>query len=175
MEESESMAGKANLHDSATPTHFSQVLLLCIGLTLGTARAEAPDPSLSCGDGAESVRLQLRIEGLRSARGNITVTLYPDDAKRFLAPRGKLARIRVPATQPTTQICIGLPAPGRYEVALYHDENDDHHFNRSWIGLPQEGYGFSNNPKSLTGLPSIEDTRFSAGAGDNRLSIQLHY
>lgn len=169
------MAGKAKQHDATALRHFSGALLICIGLVLQATRADEAQPSLVCDEQPDSVRLHLRVEGLHSARGNITVTIYPDDPERFLVRHAKLALMRAPATQPTTSICLRLPAPGRYEIALYHDENDDHHFNRSWIGLPEEGYGFSNNPRSLTGLPTIEDARFSAGVGDTTLSIELHY
>ncbi|MDB5985900.1 MAG: hypothetical protein JWR16_953 [Nevskia sp.] len=136
------MAGKAKQHAAAALRHFSRALLACIGLTLGVAQGDAAEPSLACDAQPGSVRLRLLVEGLHSARGNITVTVYPDDPKRFLAPHGKLARVRAPATQPTTQVCLRLPAADRYEVALYHDENDDHHFNRSWTGLPVEGTAF---------------------------------
>ena len=35
-------------------------------------------------------------------------------------------------------------------MAIYHDANGDHDFNRSLVGLPTEGFGFSNNPETKT-------------------------
>jgi len=169
------MAAQRKQKPAKALAHSSRAWLLCIGLLAARVAADTPDPALACDESPQSVRLHLRVSGLHSERGNITVTVYPDDAKRFLVPHGKLARLRAPAIQPSTSICLRLPAPGRYEIALYHDENNDHHFNRSWIGLPEEGYGFSNNPDTLTGLPTIEDARFSAAAGDTALDIRLRY
>jgi len=38
---------------------------------------------------------------------------------------------------------------------LLDDENDNKKMDYNWFGLPQEGYGFSNNEKaSIAGAPS---------------------
>lgn len=147
------------------------LLSLCL-LAPGRAAAEEP---IACSGAPDEVRLQLRFSGLHAARGNVTITVYPDDAARFLAKRGKLLRVRVPATAPVTAACLVLPAAGHYAITAYHDENGDHRFNRTLIGLPDEGYGFSNNPKTLTGLPSFESVRFAAQAGDNAIEIRIRY
>lgn len=150
------------------------LLVAVLGAT--SARpAAAADVDPACTGAADEVRLQLRVQGLRSSKGNITVTVYPDDADRFLAKGGKLLRVRLPAAAPVTRGCVRVPAAGHYEISVYHDENDDRHFGRSLLGLPAEGYGFSNNPKSLIGLPSFEAVRFPAAAGDNPLAIDLVY
>lgn len=148
---------------------------LLIATLLGSAPATAADPDPACTGTADEVRLQLRVQGLRSAKGNVTVTVYPDDAGRFLAKGGKLLRVRLPAAAPVTSGCIRVPAAGHYEISVYHDEDDDHHLGRTLLGLPKEGYGFSNNPKSLVGLPSFESVRVPAAAGDNALAIDLDY
>ena len=105
----------------------------------------------------------------------MAVTLYPDDPKRFLAPKGKLARQRVAAKTPLTTTCFYLPKPGFYALAVYHDENGDHDFNRTLIGMPAEGFGFSNNPSTKTGLPAYKAVRFEAKAGETESRITLRY
>ena len=153
----------------------SPVAALFLGLLWtisGSARAEDPAP---CTNAPDEVHLRLTFTGLHSDAGHITITIYPDDAKRFLARGGKLFKTSVPAHRPLTTACVLVPAAGYYAISVYHDENDDHHFNRTLIGLPDEGYGFSNNPKTLIGLPSLSDVRVEAKAGDNPFAIALHY
>lgn len=128
-----------------------------------------------CGAGLNEVRLHVIVSGMHSARGNITITVYPDNAARFLAKGGKLSRQRVPTTLPATGACFSLPAPGSYAVTVYHDEDGDNKFKRTLIGLPDEGYGFSNNPKTLIGLPSLREVRFPAAVGDTSIDIALTY
>jgi len=137
----------------------------------GSAAAQAP---VECtpGDGAAKVRA--RVTGMRAPEGNVTITVYADDEKRFLARGGKLARQRVPTVLPLTEACFALP-PGRYAIAVYHDANGDHDFNRKLTGLPAEGYGFSNNPATRFGIPSLKDVRFEAVAGEVPVYITLKY
>lgn len=149
-------------------------VLICAASTLlgGIARGQVV---ATCTGAPSEVRLQLQITGLHSGAGQVTITVYPDDPKRFLARGGKLLRERVPAQFPVTHACIVVPTPGHYAISVYHDEDGNQKFNRSLIGLPAEGYGFSNNPKSLIGLPDLKDVRIPAAAGDNPFTITLTY
>ena len=128
-----------------------------------------------CDGSATQARLMVRITGIESQKGNLTITVYPDDADRFLAKGGKLSRQRVPVAMPLTATCFTLPSAGSYAVAVYHDANDDHDFNRTFVGMPDEGYGFSNNPVTKLGLPGFKEVRFAAKAGDNPVYIKLTY
>ncbi|BBK41115.1 hypothetical protein STVA_11350 [Allostella vacuolata] len=142
-----------------------------LALPLGAAAAAQTD----CRGAPGEVRLMLTIAGVRAAAGVITVTVYPDDPARFLAPRGKVARLRVPAARPATVACLAVPAAGAYALAIYHDEDGDRKFTRSAVGLPAEGYGFSNDASTLLGPPSFAAARFVARAGDNPMAITLKY
>lgn len=139
----------------------------------------APSPVLAadvaCPADAGATALEIHIKGLRSADGLVTVTVYPDDPKRFLAPRSKLSRVRVPAAQPETTVCIEVPKPGVYAVATYHDEDGDTKFNKTFLGFPKEGYGFSRNPGGLIGIPSFSQVKFTAHEGANPLTIDISY
>ena len=129
----------------------------------------------TCVAGAEQLRMQVSVAGLRNAKGEVAITLYADDRERFLAKGGKLLRQRVKAVLPLTSACFVLPAKGFYAVSVYHDANADHDFNRSFIGMPVEGFGFSRNPKTRLGLPSLDEVRVAADLGDNPVQIQLIY
>lgn len=138
------------------------------------AAAEVPAPAPGCsGDG---IGLEISVTGIREPKGNITITVYPDDKKRFLAKGGKLSRVRIKAEAPVTTACLALPSAGTYAIAVYHDENADGKFNRNFIGLPEEGYGFSNNAEINLAPPSFEAVKFNAGkSGLTRLSITMRY
>jgi uncharacterized protein (DUF2141 family) len=152
---------------SALATAFL-ALAMTFGLAAGAAAAE-------CEGQPSQTRLDVQVYGLRAARGEVAVTVYPDDARRFLAPRGKLLRARVPAQTPTTTACFWLPQPGYYAVAVYHDANGDEDFNRSLVGLPTEGFGFSNDAPTPTGLPAFKAVRFRVGPGDSQIRVKLRY
>ena len=152
------------------------VVRSAVGLLLAAGcSAMAMAETIPCDASATQVRLQVRVMGVAKPSGNITMTVYPDSSERFLAKGGKLARQRVPAQMPVTSACFVLPAAGQYAIAIYHDANDDHDFNRTFVGMPNEGFGFSRNPKTRLGLPSLSEVRFAVVAGDNPVEIQLTY
>lgn len=124
---------------------------------------------------ADQLRLQVVVEGVKRAKGNVTITVYADDEKKFLARGGKFDRQRVLAQTPVTEACFQLPLAPHYAIAVYHDANGDHDFNRNLLGLPAEGYGFSRNPESLIGLPPLADVRFPTRPGLTRVDVRLRY
>jgi uncharacterized protein (DUF2141 family) len=122
---------------------------------------------------ANASRLTVQVNGVRSARGEVAITVYPDDKRRFLSRGGKLARVRVRAAS-TVRACFWLP-PASYEVAVYHDANGNQDFDRTLVGLPAEGFGFSNDPETKIGLPPISAARFRLAAGEGSIAIQMKY
>lgn len=120
-------------------------------------------------------RLHVLVTGAHRVAGNVTFTLYGEDPSRFLAHHGSVALQRVTLTGSTAEACFALSAPGTYAVAVYHDENDNHRLDRTLLGLPAEGYGFSNNVTPLLGLPSFGSVRLRIGPGDTRITIKLLY
>ena len=134
------------------------------------------DTAAGCDAAApDQAPLTVSVSGMRSDKGNITITIYPDDASHFLDGAYKLARQMVPVTLPVTTACFVLPAPGTYAVALFHDENNDHHLNTNALGIPTEGYGFSNNPTLYFGPPGLDKVRFALHPGDNPIDIRMKY
>lgn len=133
-------------------------------------------PTQACdADDSSQVRLQIQVSRMRSPDGSINVTIYPDDSAHFLDGKYKIARQIFPVVRPLTMLCLVLPAPGYYAVALFHDENENRHFDTNFLGIPVEGYGFSNNPRLTLGPPPLKEARFSVHAGDNPISIGLTY
>ncbi len=138
--------------------------------------ALADDVQASCDTvGPGQATLHVKVSGMRSPNGNVTITIYPDDAAHFLDGKFKLARQKVPVTLPVTTACFALNVPGAYAVALFHDENGDGHLNTGTLGIPTEGAGFSNNPTLYFGPPSLEKVRFALHPGDNSVDVRVKY
>ena len=152
-------------------TLFKSILLaLTIVGVAGTSAARAD----ACAPDAKT-SLEISVSDIRAPIGNITITIYPGIKNRFLKKRGKISRLRVKAMSPVTIACMPVPSSGTYAVVLYHDENEDGEFNLSMIGVPQEGYGFSNNATGFLGPPSYDAVKFNAGEGITHLDISVRY
>jgi uncharacterized protein (DUF2141 family) len=128
-----------------------------------------------CEGRPSNTRLIVQVGRLRSNQGEVAVTVYPSDPRRFLAPHGKLLRVRAKAGAPVTEACFYLPKPDAYAVAVYHDANANRDFDRNAVGLPVEGFAFSNDAPSKVGLPTFADARFTARPGDTILRVRMRY
>jgi len=137
----------------------------------------ADETAAACAPGDEATgrpRLLVTVTGAKPVVGNVTVTLYGANPAAFLAHRGSIALTRVALASSQAEACFTLSAPGAYAVAVYHDANDNHHFDRTLLGLPAEGYGFSNNVVPLL-LPSFASARIAVPPGETRIAIRLIY
>jgi uncharacterized protein (DUF2141 family) len=139
-------------------------------LFVAAAPAEPP-----CTGTPSATRLLVRVENVRSSRGLVAVTLYTDVRRKFLAKRGSLYVGRVPARQGRTDVCIHVPRPGIYALAVYHDADSDRSFDRTGLGLPSEGFGFSNNPPTFLGMPNFGSVRISVPRSGTRTMVKLKY
>ncbi len=128
-----------------------------------------------CTGPASATWINVTAEGLRNGDGLLAVTLYADNSRKFLAKKGSLYVGRVQASAGTLRACIFLPQPGVYALALYHDENANRKFDRTAIGFPAEGYGFSNNPATLAGLPSFRSVRLNVARTGLSTRVQMKY
>jgi len=109
--------------------------------------------------------IRIIISNLHNEKGHVLVSLfkdgtgYPDDASKAfrkikLDISGKKAAV----------LFTGLPA-GNYAVSILHDENDDQKMNKNNLGIPKEGYGFSNNVVGAFGPPSWSRASFAHKPG----------
>lgn len=140
------------------------------------AAAQAPaTPPAGCTGTPSATWINVVASGLRNGNGLLAVTLYEDKPSKFLVRHGSLYVGRVNASEGTTTACIFVPRPGVYALALYHDENANQSFDRTGIGFPAEGFGFSNNPPTLAGLPSFRSVRLNIPRTGLTTRVQMKY
>lgn len=65
--------------------------------------------------------------------------------------------------------------PGTYALAVIHDENMNGKMDTNWLGVPEEGYGFSSGATVSMSAPSFEEASFSYDGEDLDLTISLNY
>ena len=157
------------------------IMLAVLGAVFGAADLAmaagdaSPPPPADCLGAPGKTWLRVVVDGVHSAKGEIAITIYPDDPSRFLIHHGSLFVDRAPAATGSTSACIFLPKPAVYVIAIYHDENSNGSFDRNSLGLPTEGYGFSNNPPTLLGLPAFRSVRLNVVHSGLAAHIHLTY
>lgn len=69
---------------------------------------------------------------------------------------------------------LQLPS-GRYAVIVFHDENDNGLLDTDFLGIPTEGYGFSNNAMGVFGPPSFAAVAVTLAGANVSIVISLNY
>jgi uncharacterized protein (DUF2141 family) len=147
-------------------------LAAVVGVCLGSLAT--PVLAQACGGQPSGTKLKVVIDGVRGDQGLMTVTLYSPDNGKFLREKGEIAVLRAPSQAPSTDMCLWLPGPGPYAVAVYDDLNENHRFDHTLVA-PLEPYGFSNNPRLLFGPPSAGAAKIDVAEGETTIHIQLRY
>lgn len=65
-------------------------------------------------------------------------------------------------------------SPGTYALAVIHDEDKDGDLD-TFLGIPTEGLGCSNNAKGSFGPPPYSAARFTVGAEGAKQAISMVY
>ena len=145
------------------------LVLFLAAMTIG------PD-AMAAACGQSPTDIVVRISNLRNGMGNVVAELYPNDPANFLKGRVRIGRAFQPAVaEGTVDVCLTAPEPGTYAVAVYHDENANIKFDKTWIGLPAEGFGVSNNPGMLFGPPPFDEAKFEALLGPTVIPVEIRY
>lgn len=124
----------------------------------------------------DSVTLTVAINGIKHQQGQICLRIY-DNERGF--PLGNSSEIESKCTKITgnslKQKFTGL-RKGTYAVAVIDDQNRDTKLNRDFLGIPEEGFGISNNPtvSITTGTPKFEEASFTL-AQNQTIEIVMKY
>jgi uncharacterized protein (DUF2141 family) len=99
------------------------------------------------------------VRGLRNDHGELVGGLYTS-ARVWLGANRAAADCHADIQSGEAR-CVfeGVPS-GRVAFAAMHDEDGDGQLDRDMLGLPQEGYAFSNDVREPFGPPSFEAAAF---------------
>ena len=118
--------------------------------------------------GPEVKKLRIFIES-NSSGGDIHVAIYENKVD-FLTQYVFTSEVKK-STYDTTSFLFSLQK-GEYAVSVYHDVNGNGVFDKNWLGIPKEPYGFSRNARKKFGPPEFEDSRIFLDK-DEYISIGL--
>lgn len=123
---------------------------------------------------ADAPSIVVEIGGLRSSRGVVRGALFRS-RDGWTEEGREIATCEARIHAGRASCVIAGVAPGRYAFAFLHDEDGDGELDRDWIGIPQEGFGFSNDAAPGLGPPSFESARFAHEEASTTLSVRARY
>jgi len=99
------------------------------------------------------VTLTIEIRNLENNSGSVVLDFRNGNDEEVKAFTEKI-------TDKQCIITVNDLKPGKYAFKYFHDENNNKKLDTNFIGMPKEGFGFSNDAKGKFGPPHFEDTVF---------------
>jgi uncharacterized protein (DUF2141 family) len=149
------------------PQTLFKTIAGCAGLA---ASLFAPAPGATQ---QEAVRLEVRVEGFRSARGQVALALF-DDPDEFAARANPVRRAYLTIAAAEAHWIVESVPPGEYALLAYHDENGNGELDFRPLGIPKEPIAVSNGAGRLLGPPRFESAKFAVGGDTTHLTLQLN-
>lgn len=119
--------------------------------------------------------MKINVEGLREVKGQLMVFVF-NNADDFPTKKDHAVfSKKVPVSGASMEIIFEGVSAGTYGVAVYHDENMNDKMDRSWYGMPTEGYGASNDAKGTLGPPKFDDAKLEFNESQKSVKIIIHY
>ena len=146
----------------------------CIALFAVLVFAILPAAALAQSSSCPSI--VVKVLNIRNSAGTIGCALFESPVGfpiEFLRYATNINVIKIRDTQARCDF-VDIP-PGTYALAVIHDENMNGKLDTNWLGIPTEGYGFSNDAKAMLGPPSFSAANFPFDGGALDLTITLHY
>ncbi len=125
---------------------------------------------------AQCPGIHVKILNIRNSTGTVACALFdaaegfPEDYLR-MATNVMVIKIRKDQARCDFE---DIP-PGTYAMAVVHDENMNGKLDTNFLGIPREGYGFSNDASGPLGAPPFSAASFHYDGQNVELTMSLRY
>lgn len=120
--------------------------------------------------------IEISITGAKSNKGQFIIGVYANDQGfRNEKPLKKVV-VKKNANTIQMQVVQIHCSAGEYGISILDDENSDEQMNYNWIGVPTEGFGFSNYYHLGLSKPQFDKFKFTVRAQrTSNVQIKLRY
>ena len=131
--------------------------------------------AIAAGPPKQASNITVTVTNMRSSEGVVRACITTK-SKGF--PKcdkdGTSINVVTPAASSVT-VNFKNVAPGRYAIALLHDENNNGKADRALMMMPTEGFGFSRDAKVRMGPPKFDDAAFDVTGRAISQTIKMRY
>ena len=125
--------------------------------------------------GSSNSKLTIEINGLKNRNGQVCLSLFANGQGFPDQGANALQKKCVSITETPLLVSFDGLQSGNYAVSVLHDVNADGKANRNFLGIPTEGFGFSNNPRVRFSAPNFDETAVAVAGTATNIQIRLQY
>jgi uncharacterized protein (DUF2141 family) len=111
--------------------------------------------------------LTVEIKGLQSNKGQVIVALLDSNEE-------DVTDLKTSISGKKCKVTFRNLKHGQYAVRFIHDENKNDEFDTNFIGIPKEGFGFSNNAFGRFGPKDFSEWLFEVN-GYTTITLTIKY
>jgi hypothetical protein len=104
-------------------------------------------------------KLKVDLSGMQNMNGSINFALY-NNSSSFNDPTQVYKSLSLTPTGANMSFTIDSLPEGSYAFGVFHDENNNQAIDQNWLGIPTEGFAFSNNAMGTFGPPTYAQATF---------------
>jgi uncharacterized protein (DUF2141 family) len=115
-----------------------------------------------------SQQINIKVENIRNRTGQLCIGFFSSESD-FLKEKACHTIIvnKSDLSGDSCSVCIPFK-PGTFGISVLDDENSDGKMNYKVIGIPCEGFGFSNFPITTLKKPVFSDFEFKLNEGETK-------
>ena len=122
---------------------------------------------------AQSGTINVEILEIKEIKGQIAIALY-NKSGDFLKPGKAYKGVFLKVVKKRVTYTFSNVQNGDYAIAIFHDINNNGEHDKNFLGLPKEGYGFSNGATATFGAPGFDKAAFRL-SGTHTVKIKMKY
>lgn len=142
---------------------FFSVLLGCKKKNPSPQPPPVPNPNDTTGNGGGNNLpygcLTVNLSGMQNTNGKVNFALF-NSSSSFNNPNQAYDELFLNCTGSNMTFSLDSLPPGEYAFAIFHDENNNQQIDENFLGIPTEGFAFSNNAMGNFGPPSWSQSKF---------------
>ena len=122
------------------------------------------------------IAISVTIKDIKTSNGQILMGIYKDDVSfdKEIAYK-KVQAFKTKISNGTLVVEVKLE-PGKYGISLMDDENFNGKMDYNFIGIPKEGFGFSNYYHSGLTKPKLKSFLFEVIENKNtKVEVKMKY
>ncbi|MFM7329311.1 MAG: DUF2141 domain-containing protein [Bacteroidota bacterium] len=120
---------------------------------------------------ASGQSLSVIVGNVKNSKGYIRVAVY-NSKDTFMKQHVAIGETRAAEGQVT--VTIDKLRDGDYALSIMHDSNNNEKLDTNLIGLPREGFAFSNEAMGTVGPPKFKEASFRV-QGPTAHAVKLRY
>ena len=120
-----------------------------------------------------ATNIEINISNIKPIVGKLSIALDTKDTYDKDDKSDSVFSFRKKASSANDKIIIHDVNLGTYALSIFHDADNDNKLGTNFFGLPNEGYGFSNNVIGNFGKPTFKETSFIVNGKQETVNLNV--